>query len=295
MPALPTAPTAAPSHLLSPQVGLAGFLVVVVLVSGTVYLGRRLVNLVTDKRRARSPDVEKTGDASTVVAARKDIGPVQPTPVTVLIAAREALHVHKRKVAVQARLQSSSKTIKTEVSSKPVYTANSPVIAQVPVVRILRQQGVKNAPGASTTRSIRTPPGLSPLRSVHCAPQPVLLPVLSTVIDKTPVPVVTPTALDIPAAPTRSALILARLADDSQDFDERIRSSPLRPAPTQPRVLVASRLGNTRRGKHIQSTAPTSPTGKWLSGRITTRSGSIRRDKENGGQIQVPQRARCAP
>ncbi|KAJ7479786.1 hypothetical protein FB451DRAFT_1365488 [Mycena latifolia] len=117
------------------------------------------------------------------------------------------------------------KVLMADRAAKPVFTINAPVIlASSPGARVLlRLQGKQHTAGHVVTHRTWSHPGPSPLRSSITAPAPEVehdpapLAVVST--DAAPVHILAPVPVVLvekpPVALTRSALILARLSDDT--------------------------------------------------------------------------------
>ncbi|KAJ7479778.1 hypothetical protein FB451DRAFT_1365482 [Mycena latifolia] len=161
----------------------------------------------------------------------------------------------------------------------------------------VHRQRVHAGPGRVLGHHPFAPPSSPPQPEVEHVPAP--LAVVSTdaaaVYILAPLPVVL--VDNPPIALTRSALILARLGDDTDsdsssdytdsddDLDEPIIPSPIS---TQPRVLLDSRRGNLRRAVHIKralakiSTPQLSPGKPLENGRGKRLSVRARKEKENG-------------
>ncbi|KAJ7479705.1 hypothetical protein FB451DRAFT_1395271 [Mycena latifolia] len=288
MPVLPTTPPATTSFLTQPLVGLGGLLMVVVVVSGGCYVKNHIVKKLAERRRVRAADLEKAGNAQAAIVDGQTTDSTKNAALSVFVAAREALHNSQITVATKNHCVALHKALMTE----PVYGADSPIIAFLaPSTRILRQQGEKYAPGRIVARSSpttsRRPPPISPEAAF---PVMILSPAV-LIVEKLPVVL------------TRSARILARLADDTDtdsgseysdsdddEFAERIIPAPLR---NQSRVLADSPHRNLHRVSHIKrsvgktSKMLASPPSKSLA-RSMGRKSPLRagREKENAAQIR---------
>ncbi|KAJ7479751.1 hypothetical protein FB451DRAFT_1395311 [Mycena latifolia] len=315
MPVLPATPPSIPSFLQSPLVGLASFVGVVVVISGGCFVGHRVTEILA-ARRARPTDTEKAGNASTAILEGKTTGAANNAALSVLIAARATLHAQQTTSAAKTQRLALHKALMTGSISKPVHAVDAPfVLALSSCARtFLRHQGEQHAPGRVVTRRTWSLPGPSPLRFSITAPAPdvehVPAPLAVVSTDAAPVHILAPVpAVFVEKPPTRSELILARLGDDTDsdsssdyasddedtdrgddDIDELIRSVSIPipiSIPSQPHVLVDSRLRNLRHAAYVKRSVaktftPQLSPGKSLENGMGKRlSVRARKEKEN--------------
>jgi hypothetical protein len=204
---------------------------------------------------------------------------------------------------------------------------------------LLREQGKQHAPGHIDTRKPWVVPSPSPLRAVFTAPDAApILPSPSVPSDIIKVVSLEPVALVVdsqpPVALTRSQLILARIASDSDTesesyYSDEEESFPTVPsassiatvwdlsmerihlppvlhirtlvAPTQSRILTGSQIGNLRRTTGVKGAVLKRPTPSSLSAptgkRISTsktKRMSVLREKENDHDVVRRSRPVCA-
>ncbi|KAJ6557230.1 hypothetical protein DFH09DRAFT_1317381 [Mycena vulgaris] len=228
MPSLPTIPPPAPSFLLSPEVGLAGFVGVVVVVFSAWFLGGRVVQKLAERRRTRIADAENSDNIASVVLERRVKG-YSITAADVLVAARTALETTKSTAATKTHLSSLHKALMSTTSAKSIFSTDAPVTVRLaPGSRVLlSQKGEQHAPGRFMVRTPRARLGPSPLRVVFAAPESadsLVSPRLGSksprsvapvaVVDESPIASTQP-----PVALTLSALILSRLHESDSASD----------------------------------------------------------------------------